>query len=88
MLGPSLRMKKKWEYTPWDSKLVSKDKLARQEPKKDMIDFENLKQEENLNHRLFYKHVTHNYNGQNFFITWFTNPPTVIFWKAEKKNNF
>ena len=23
--------------------------------------------------------------GQNFFISWFTNPPTVIFWKVEKK---
>ena len=23
--------------------------------------------------------------GQNFFISWFTNPPTVIFRKVEKK---
>ena len=26
--------------------------------------------------------------GQNFFISWFTNPPTVIFQKVKKKNNF
>ena len=25
--------------------------------------------------------------GQNFFISWFTNPPTVIFQKVEKKNS-
>ena len=29
-----------------------------------------------------------NYNlGQNFFISWFTNPPTVIFRKVGKKYN-
>ena len=25
--------------------------------------------------------------GQNFFIGWFTNPPTVIFRKVENKNS-
>ena len=36
-----------------------------------------------------YIHLNWNYykqiSGQNFFICWFTNPPTVIFQKAEKK---